>query len=487
IPRVGYKRNEWLAEFKAGIRDYKKGFDLVEEGYRKYSKNGQAFICPSMWFQPTIILPPSDLQWLLDQPSHNVVQPIVQSHTNRTHNYLPCLPRTELFHATAIRVDLRRIMTTQTRGMWRRIGTTIDHLFSPTGDDGDWTAVDVAATAKAVALRSIVRAFFGEELSSDAAFASDLAAFSALFNGTIIPQFFFVPGAVKPLLAPLFALPARLYVRRINRKLIPIVERLLAEAERGDGACQWLAEPRDVVQLHVAAARRKPEDRDARRIASRLLLIVGAAAIDTTFGGISNALLDLASGPTGRGEAGQAEEGGETTGEKKWMPPPPLLPALVHADSFVREVLRRRTFLARQVYRIVVAEGGLPLPEHSCGSGSVAPKGTWLAQPSASVHWDDEVWEEAEAFKPWRFVDKASDPPATLPNSASTTPSEAFLSFGKGRHTCPGRFFATDVMKLTLAYIALQYEVKPLPERPPNYKVGDTYFVPAAKIEVRRR
>ncbi|EKG16128.1 Cytochrome P450 [Macrophomina phaseolina MS6] len=475
-----------------------------------------------MWFQPTIILPPSDLQWLLDQPSHNVVQPIVQSHTNRTHNYLPCLPRTELFHATAIRVDLRRIMTTQTRGMWRRIGTTIDHLFSPTGDDGDWTAVDVAATAKAVALSSIVRAFFGEELSSDAAFASDLAAFSAFFNGTIIPQFFFVPGAVKPLLAPLFALPARLYVRRINRKLIPIVERLLAEAERGDGACQWLAEPRDVVQLHVAAARRKPEDRDARRIASRLLLIVGAAAIDTTFGGISNALLDLASGPTvavacsnagyergvttehldtirreamasvrgggeGRGEAGQAEEGGETTGEKKWMPPPPLLPALVHADSFVREVLRRRTFLARQVYRIVVAEGGLPLPERSCGSGSVAPKGTWLAQPSASVHWDDEVWEEAEAFKPWRFVDKASDPPATLPNSASTTPSEAFLSFGKGRHTCPGRFFATDVIKLTLAYIALQYEIKPLPERPPNYKVGDTYFVPAAKIEVRRR
>lgn len=34
------------------------------------------------------------------------------------------------------------------------------------------------------------------------------------------------------------------------------------------------------------------------------------------------------------------------------------------------------------------------------------------------------------------------------------------MGFGYGRHACPGRFFATTQMKLTLAYILLNYELK---------------------------
>lgn len=52
----------------------------------------------------------------------------------------------------------------------------------------------------------------------------------------------------------------------------------------------------------------------------------------------------------------------------------------------------------------------------------------------------------------------------------------------------PGRWFAAHIMKLTLAYIALNYEIQPIVDRPPNQIVGDCIVAAQnLKLKIRRR
>ena len=56
------------------------------------------------------------------------------------------------------------------------------------------------------------------------------------------------------------------------------------------------------------------------------------------------------------------------------------------------------------------------------------------------------------------------------------------------RRDSPGRFFVAHELKMILAYLVQNYEIKPLPERPKAMWLG-VNVIPAVqtKIEVRRR
>ena len=72
-------------------------------------------------------------------------------------------------------------------------------------------------------------------------------------------------------------------------------------------------------------------------------------------------------------------------------------------------------------------------------------------------------------------------------NLSTVAASETFLSFGHGRHACPGRVFTVTEMKLLLAYVIMNYDIKPLPKRPDNSFVGGSIIPPMkATISVRR-
>ena len=43
-----------------------------------------------------------------------------------------------------------------------------------------------------------------------------------------------------------------------------------------------------------------------------------------------------------------------------------------------------------------------------------------------------------------------------------------FVAFGHGAHACPGRFFAAEVLKLMLAHVVMNYDVKLCGDRPKN-------------------
>lgn len=73
----------------------------------------------------------------------------------------------------------------------------------------------------------------------------------------------------------------------------------------------------------------------------------------------------------------------------------------------------------------------------------------------------------------------------------SATIDDGFLSFGFGKHACPGRFFALNELKMFVANIVLNYDIEHLKEASPRTTPILWLNVPrifdSTKVRVRRR
>lgn len=133
------------------------------------------------------------------------------------------------------------------------------------------------------------------------------------------------------------------------------------------------------------------------------------------------------------------------------------------------------------------------MEDFTFSDGTFIPKGSFIFTPSAAVHQDEEYYENAHFFKPWRFVDilgdEADDGGINVKHQMSTT-SKEYLAFGHGRHACPGRFFATLALKTMVAYTVMHYEIAleidgQIP--PPSRRFAGCLPNPSANVLFRRR
>ena len=68
------------------------------------------------------------------------------------------------------------------------------------------------------------------------------------------------------------------------------------------------------------------------------------------------------------------------------------------------------------------------------------------------------------------------------------TGGDTFLSFGHGKHSCPGRFFASQEMKLMLAHLLQHYDVEYMAERPAQQAIMENKLPSnSTNIRVRRK
>jgi len=268
----------------------------------------------------------------------------------------------------------------------------------------------------------------------------------------------------------------------------------------------------DFTTWHIKEIADAPDasERRPQKIALRIMTINFAAIHTSTFTA-TNVLFDLYSSPLVatyikeiREEIGQAlsENGG------KWDKN--TIAKLIKTDSAVRESLRISTFMSTGMDRVVVDPHGVRMSD-----GLHLPQGTRLGTSTYSIHHDESIYENAMTYDAFRFsrprqaaiaagrarmegngsdkiecAVKKEDLAKLLEskNLSTVTTSDTFLSFGHGRHACPGRFFAATEMKLLLAYIVMNYDVKPIATRPPNEYIAGSIIPPMkATISVRRR
>lgn len=124
-------------------------------------------------------------------------------------------------------------------------------------------------------------------------------------------------------------------------------------------------------------------------------------------------------------------------------------------DRFLRESQRMDNLTSFSMRRLVVNPKG-----YTFSDGTFLPSGTLLLFPSNAIHLDEKNFTNPTEFDGFRFSkiragDKEDSPRHQMVNTNATN-----LSFGMGKHACPGRFFAANELKAMMAHVLLNYDLK---------------------------
>ncbi|KAF1982729.1 cytochrome P450 [Aulographum hederae CBS 113979] len=138
-------------------------------------------------------------------------------------------------------------------------------------------------------------------------------------------------------------------------------------------------------------------------------------------------------------------------------------------DSFLKESQRCNP-------EIFVFGKRILLKDFTLSDGTFLPKGTLTTVPLDAVIADPKNYEKPEEFDGYRHYRPRQQGGFAGEKHQWISSNKTTLNFGYGRHSCPGRFFATVEIKLIFAFILLHYEVKLLPGegRPANVLHGDS-------------
>ena len=118
--------------------------------------------------------------------------------------------------------------------------------------------------------------------------------------------------------------------------------------------------------------------------------------------------------------------------------------------------------------------------------GTVLPKGARIVV--APRHIDPDVYVDPLKFDPARYLREREKPGQNNAWQHVTT-SAQHMGFGHGQHACPGRFFASNEIKIALAHLLLKYDWEADPaETSPNIEVeGRSSTNPRVRVLLRRR
>jgi cytochrome P450 len=125
-------------------------------------------------------------------------------------------------------------------------------------------------------------------------------------------------------------------------------------------------------------------------------------------------------------------------------------------DSLIRESIRYNPIGETGIERAVGKQGGFTF-----SNGIHVPQGAILAAPIKAYQRDERTYPGG--FNPRRSMEDPEHP-------RMTDISPDFLNFGLGRGACPGRFFTSNLLKLTLTHLLMDYDFERLDERPENVR-----------------
>lgn len=111
------------------------------------------------------------------------------------------------------------------------------------------------------------------------------------------------------------------------------------------------------------------------------------------------------------------------------------------------------------------------LSDITLSNGLRIPKGSRIVLPTGAINMDREFFQDPEKFDGFRYYKiRTADEEARNTNQMVTV-GKKDLTWGYGRHACPGRYIAEVAMKLLVIEFLTRYEIR-LPddvkERPKN-------------------
>jgi cytochrome P450 len=293
-----------------------------------------------------------------------------------------------------------------------------------------------------------------------------------------------LPSILHPAIAPLLCLPIRQLERRTARKIRPILEQRLRAMEDND-----IVVPEDRLQMMLRHAHAHvPQELNVKDITGRLIN-ANFGAIHQTGYAATNVILDILGSDCEFDTIKIIREEVQETLLRHGEWNRTAFEEMVHTDSIIRESLRLHGF-SSHIPRMVTAKDGVMTED-----GFHIPRGTLISVMQRAPHLDETKFPDPKEYQPFRFSaqrtvssTESSKPPALRVVNLS----DSHMAFGFGRHACPGRFIVDCEIKMIVAYMFMNYEVRLAAEhrgvRPPSLRrLGATFPPQHANIEIKAR
>ncbi|KAI6036043.1 cytochrome P450 [Pisolithus microcarpus] len=370
-------------------------------------------------------------------------------------------------HAPLIESHLTRNLSVLYTDVRDEIVTACNELLDM--KHNEWKTISVVPATLSIASRASNRIFVGLPLCRNQDWLDfNIKVPHAVVKEARILRLF--PDFMGPLVAK-FVTNLSERISRGATFLGPVIKERLKhmEAEGTD----WCDKPNDFLQWWLDASHETCLTMLTRRIVS-----LNFAAIHTTSGTLSEALLNLAGHP--QHAQTLRDEVEAVIGKYGWTKE--ALSKMRKVDSFLRETQRFEGLVLLGIMRVAMCDITL-------ADGTLIPRGTSLAFPVHAMHHDETVFENANVFEPFRFAEmQDNESERSRHQMVALTPD--MLSFGMGKRACSGRFFAATILKTMLAHVVMTYDVKRVnDERSPNsLRIGSAIMPnPTAKIMFRKR
>ncbi|TCD62558.1 hypothetical protein EIP91_006736 [Steccherinum ochraceum] len=409
---------------------------LLQRGYDKYK--GKAFKVPEFFRWHVFIsgktlveeLRKANDDELNFMEAMNEVLHMDYTFGNEAHN--------NPYHIPIIRTSLTRNLGVLYPEVRDELVTASNELIPPSDD---WTKVQAFPTIMKIVCRTSNRIFVGLPLCRNEEFLKinmgyTLEIVKAGLMVGAVPSFMRGLAAQMTSVAPM--------TKRSEDILRPIIEERVRSIDEHGG--DWDDKPNDMISWLIDAA---PKGADLVPSVALRVLITNFAAIHTSTMTFSHVLYHLAAYPEYQSEL--REEVDRVVARHGWTKD--SLAKMIKTDSFIKEIARFQGLGTTSLTR-------LAMKDFTFSDGTFIPKGTLVSATSRAAHFDEENYENADIFDPWRFAKmEAADGTESLRNQIVNTHPE-FLTFGLGKHACPGRFFASTELKSLLANFVYTYDMK---------------------------
>ncbi|QLI65442.1 Cytochrome P450 monooxygenase ATR2 [Metarhizium brunneum] len=338
------------------------------------------------------------------------------------------------------------------------------------------------------------RAFVGPKLWLKEEYIDNAINFTTDFM-MAVASVAFLPVWLRPILSPIMPLVRALHRRIQSEKklMYPVV---LSRRELGATVGSSM-KPDDLLEWLIDNTAGAGDEDDMSIIHKQM--VTSFAAVHTSSQTMTNMFYTLAAEP--HVAAMLLEEVREVLGKHEGKFTLQSLQELKKMDSFAEETWMSRAPTNTSNDMIIASVQRKVLKPFALSNGQVVPAGVIIECANKAICDDPAIYDKPEVFDALRFYKTRKTKDTMSENKKSIfmlgASESQFVStgplslwWGYGKHACPGRFFASSMIKMVTAKTLMQYELG-LPDgvtkRCENIVYGDIIMPDVEKTIVLRK
>lgn len=434
IPAIGFSAP--ILSYYTAALSLSNGHKMIREGYYKYK--GGVFKVPELFRWHVIVSGSKLIDELRKAPDEflsfdeaNAELLSIDLTLGPEIHYNP-------YHIPIIRSALTRNLGAVFPDVREELQLAFEEAIPPTDD---WIKVPASDALREIVCRTSNRIFVGLPLCRNKDYQDLNIQFAvAVILDAITLQL--MPAFLRSFAGKHLTMLPR-SIARATKHLEPVImERLQRVEESGP---DYEGKPNDMLSWLIDEA--VGDERTVPDLVLRILT-VNFAAIHTSSMTFTQALYALAAHPESL--APMREEVERVIKEEGWTKA--AMQKMRKVDSFMKECQRYFGLGS-------VALTRKAMKDFTFSDGTFIPAGSIISAASVATHTNEEFYDDAQVFNPWRFSDMRSEEGEGTKHQMVSTSTE-YIAFGHGRHACPGRFFAANELKGMMAHLVVTYDVK---------------------------